>query len=96
MHLAPILAMIVGFPILVLASGPRQLGAGDLLVFGAYSTYAVFLSWQTLTAWWPKARLAFGVVAIVVAVFQLGVIGFTPTVLGDVAERNGLTRSPLY
>ncbi len=96
MHLAPILAMVVGFPVLVLASGPRQLGFGDLIVFGAYGTYAVFLSWQTFTAWWPKGKLAFGVLAIVVAIIQLGVIGFTPTVLGDVAERNGLTRSPLY
>ena len=93
-HLTPIVVMIVGLPVLVFATGPRRLDVGDLFVFAAYGTYAVFLSWQTFSSWWPRERLGLGIAAIVIAAGQLAVIGWTPTALGDVAERNGLTRSP--
>lgn len=92
-HLLPIVVMIVSLPALVYATGPRQLGVGDMFLFAAYGTYAVFLSWQTCSSWWPRRRLGLGIAASVLAVAQLAVIGWTPTALGDVAERNGLTRS---
>lgn len=95
-HLTPIVVLIIGFPILVLATGPRRLGVGDLFVFAAYGTYALFLAWQTLSVWWPRGRMVLGIAAVLAVVAQLTVIAMTPAALGDVAEQNGLTRSPLY
>lgn len=94
MRLWAVVPMIMAFPVVVLASGPRLLGVGDLFVFGVYSTCAVVLSWQVLSEWLPAARRALAVMAVAIAVLQLGAIAATPMVLADVAERNGLTRSP--